>query len=87
MVGKQQPTSYYFGDHDFSKTGHPFKSILGWRDFLGSLLTASFAPDEGGPLYEQFECKARNVFDDFCVNEQIEISGMTELYLGQIAGI
>jgi hypothetical protein len=62
----------------------PFEIKLTWDAFLGSLSSASFAPDEGSSLYVQFERDARTVFDTFNIDDQIEVQGMTELYLGQI---
>ena len=62
----------------------PFEIKLSWDAFLGSLSTASFAPDEGSSLYVQFERDAKSVFDAFNIDHQIEMQGVTELYLGQI---
>jgi ubiquinone/menaquinone biosynthesis C-methylase UbiE len=86
MVGKRQPRSYYFRDDDYLKAEFPFQSQAAWEEFLGSLSTASFAPDEGSAFYPQFERRARNIFDNFSVNDRIEMHGMTELYLGKIKG-
>lgn len=84
MVGKRQPRSFYFGGDDFLKTDFPFRLQLAWEAFLGSLSTASFAPDTGSELYVQFKHNSRIVFDRFNTNGSIEVRGMTELYLGQI---
>jgi SAM-dependent methyltransferase len=84
MVGKDQPRSFYFRGDDYSKAEFPFNSQLTWAAFLGSLSTASSAPEEDSALYPQFERKARHVFERFSTDGQLEVSGMTELYLGQI---
>jgi SAM-dependent methyltransferase len=84
MVGKHQPRSFYYGGEKYLKMEFPFVIRLNWDAFLGSLSTASFAPDEGSSLYIQFERDVRSVFDAFNIDNQIEVQGTTELYLGQI---
>ena len=85
MVGKHQARSFYYGGEKYLKMDFPFEIKLTWKAFLGSLSTASYAPDEDSPLYVQFERDARSVFDEFSIDNQIEVQGMTELYLGQIS--
>lgn len=84
MVGKHQPRSFYYGGGKYLKMDFPFEIKLTWDAFLGSLSSASFAPDEGSSLYVQFERDARSVFDAFNIDHQIDMQGVTELYLGQI---
>lgn len=85
MIGKSRPGSYYFRDHDYLKFDFPFESQLSWEDFMGSLSTASYAPDEGSVFFTRFERKARHIFDDFSVDGEFLVQGATELYLGQIS--
>ena len=84
MVGKHQPRSFYYGGEKFIKMDFPFEIKLTWQAFLGSLSSASYAPDVSSSLYLQFERDARSVFDAFKVDQHIEVQGMTELYLGHI---
>jgi ubiquinone/menaquinone biosynthesis C-methylase UbiE len=84
MVGKRQSRSIYFDDQEFLKLEFPFSSKLKWEGFLGSLSSASFAPDVDTIAYEQFARKAKSVFNHFNTNRTIDIHGMTELYLGRI---
>jgi hypothetical protein len=84
MVGKNQPRSFYYSGEKYIKMDFPFAIKLNWDAFLGSLSTASFAPDDGSSLYVQFERDLRSVFDAFNIDDKIEVQGMTELYLGQI---
>lgn len=86
MVGQSTPRSFYYGGEPYLKQDFPFTSRLGWEEFIGSLSTASYAPDEESPLYEEFERRARSVFDHFSANGAIEMHGVTELYLGQVTG-
>jgi SAM-dependent methyltransferase len=86
MVGRRVPRSFYFGDNDYIKMDFPFNAWLTWEEFFGSLATASFAPDEDSLLYAQFECSAKEVFDRFSIDGQIESNGITELYLGRVIG-
>ena len=84
MIGKRQPRSFYFYGDNYLKMDFPFSLQHTWEAFLGSLSSASFAPDEGTALYEQFRRKTRKVFDDFSTDGCVEVYGVTELYLGQI---
>ena len=84
MLGNRKPRSYYFGDGEYLKQDFPFRSQLNWDEFVGSLSTASNAPDEGSSGYLEFEQAARSVFNQFGIDNSINIHGVTELYLGQI---
>jgi trans-aconitate methyltransferase len=84
MVGKSEPRSYYYGEGGYLKQEYPFSTKLTWETFFGSLSTASYAPDEGTPMFVEFECGARSVFDRFSVDQVIELHSVTELYLGQM---
>lgn len=86
MIGKSQPSSFYYGDGKYLKQDFPFTLHAAWEEFIGALSTASSAPDEGSPLYGDFERSARRVFDEFSLDQFIELHGVTELYLGQITG-
>ncbi|HSF81707.1 MAG TPA: class I SAM-dependent methyltransferase [Anaerolineales bacterium] len=86
MIGQSQPSSFYYGAGKYQKEDFPFTLHAAWEEFIGALSTASSAPDEGSPLYGDFERSARRVFDDFSVDQLIELHGMTELFLGQIKG-
>ena len=84
MLGKSKPRSFYYSGGEYLKQDFPFKAQVTWEEFMGSLSTASYAPDEGSSLYAEFERGARRIFDRFSSNNLIELHGVTELYLGQI---
>lgn len=84
MVGKSEPRSFYYEDGGYHKHEFPFTTKLNWETFLGSLSTASYAPDEGSLLYAEFERAARSVFERFNVNRAIELHAVTELHLGRM---
>jgi ubiquinone/menaquinone biosynthesis C-methylase UbiE len=84
MIGKRQPRSFYYGDREFIKKEYANQNLVNWERFLGGLLTASFAPDEGSAWYVEFEQKARRVFDQFSTNHVLELNSVTEVYVGQI---
>jgi ubiquinone/menaquinone biosynthesis C-methylase UbiE len=86
MVGKKQPRSFYFSGNDYLKQDFPFTTQVTWVVFIGSLSTASYAPDEDSPSYTSFERGARKVFDRFSTGGLLELHGVTELYLGRIPG-
>jgi SAM-dependent methyltransferase len=84
MVGKCEPRSFYY-DAGFVKRTFPFVTRSTWESFLGSLSTASYAPDEHSPSYAGFRQAARRVFERFGISGILESSAETELYLGQIS--
>jgi len=80
-----QPMSFYYGHNDFLKFHFPFTLPTSWESFIGSWGSASTAPDEDHPLYNNFEQAARRVFDRFSVGGLLAGHGVTELFLGQIS--
>jgi len=84
MRGRGTPRSLYYGSGDFTLQTFPFTTQRTWGEFIGSLSTASYAPDERSPLYADFERAARRVFDRFSSGGLLESHGETELYLGQV---
>ena len=55
-----------------------------WEGFIGALSSASYAPDEGNPLYAIFEAEAKKVFDRFSTDGVLVQHCATELYLGKV---
>jgi ubiquinone/menaquinone biosynthesis C-methylase UbiE len=84
MIGKSKPRSFYFGDGEFVKKEYPNRNQANWDEFLGGLLTASFAPDIGSIFYENFMKNAKRVFAEFSIEGLVDINSMTEVYIGQI---
>lgn len=83
MVGKRQPRSFYYRGEYLRQT-FSFTTQNNWEMFIGSLSTASSAPDDTSPLYDAFERGARRIFERFSDGGLLESHGETELYLGQI---
>lgn len=84
MMGKGKPRSFYYGNGEFARKEYANLNQVNWKRFLGGLLTASNAPDEESSFYAAFEHKARSVFDEFSINNVIELHSVTEVYIGQI---
>jgi len=80
---KEKPTRFYFGNDDFQRFVFPFQFHQNWDEFIGSLTTASFMPDENHPLFDKLEMKAGEIFSQFSSNEYLKVEGETELILGQ----
>ena len=83
-VGDDTPRFFYYEGRKFERHEFPFTTRQPWETFFGSLCTASYAPDEGSPLFASFEASARQVFQEFSAGGSIEQHGVTELYLGQV---
>ncbi len=82
-AGSGVPPRAYFGDGDFECLNIRFVTSRTWEAFLGSLLSASYAPDPWNPRYPAFEHAARVVFDQFARQGVLETLAISELYLGQ----
>jgi ubiquinone/menaquinone biosynthesis C-methylase UbiE len=84
MIGKSEPRSFYYGDGEYIQKAYPNRNQVDWEGFFGGLATASFAPDENCPMHGEFEQNARRVFDQFSIDNMIDIKSVTEVYIGQI---
>lgn len=79
-----RPARFYYGaDPPLTQT-FPFVLHEPWETFLGSLCSASFAPDENEPSYPRFERAARAVFERLSVEGLLEVRGETELIAGRV---
>ena len=79
----KKPVDFYYGHDAFQRRTFPFSSRQNWEEFIGSLLTASYMPDEDHSLYRNLENAARRVFDEFSADGWLEVRGETELVIGQ----
>ncbi len=84
---QQKPISFYYGGHDFQKLTFPFFIQERWAEFIGSLGSASYTPDEDNPLYPNFERTAKKIFARFSTGGLLEVQGVTEVFLGQINSV
>ena len=80
---KEVPNQFYFGHDHFQKLTFPFRSSQNWEQFIGSLTTVSFMPDEDHPLFGKLEAKAREVFTHYSQDGHWLFEGETELIIGQ----
>jgi ubiquinone/menaquinone biosynthesis C-methylase UbiE len=87
MIGKSVPIDFYYNGNDYRKQTFAHSRQATWEQFLGGLSSASYAPDEGSPLYANFERAARKVFDSFSTGGLVMSDLATELCLGQIKGL
>lgn len=83
---KAQPLSFFFGHDRFIQQDFPFSLQETWEEFLGSLVSASFVPDESHPSFEKFERAAWQIFDQFSSSTGVlTVRGVTHFSLGQIS--
>jgi ubiquinone/menaquinone biosynthesis C-methylase UbiE len=83
--GRGTPLSFYYGSKDFYQESFAFTTQRTWEEFIGSLLSASFVPDETSPLYPDFERAAKKVFDRFGSDGVVTSPAATKLCLGRVA--
>lgn len=81
---ERKPVSYFYGTEDYVQQVYPFTTQRTWDQFIGSLSTASTAPDEGDPRYARFVRAAREVFRRLAPGGVLESQVETELCLGRI---
>jgi ubiquinone/menaquinone biosynthesis C-methylase UbiE len=74
---------FYFGNDDFQILVFPFTFQQGWEEFLGTLTTVSFMPDEDHPLFPKLESEARKIFSQYSDHGQWTVEGETELIIGR----
>jgi ubiquinone/menaquinone biosynthesis C-methylase UbiE len=79
-----KPFSFYYGHEEFQKLYFPDIVQESLPEFFGRISSLSPAPNEGHPLYSNFEQAVRKVFDRFSSNGCLTINIATELFLGQI---
>lgn len=76
---------FYYGYENIQQLFFPFSFQQNWEEFIGSLTSASYMPDEESPLYKNLVYSTRNVFDKYSVDGWLTVDGETELYMGQPA--
>jgi ubiquinone/menaquinone biosynthesis C-methylase UbiE len=82
---KEKPVHFYFGNDGFHKFTFPFQFNQSCEEFVGALTTASFMPDEGHPLFDKLEAKARQIFSTHSKDGNWLVEGETELIVGQLS--
>lgn len=79
----QKPMVFFFGHSDYQTLVFPFQSSQTWEQFIGSLLSASFMPNEDNSHFPALQQAARQVFDQFSTDGVLATYGETELRIGQ----
>jgi ubiquinone/menaquinone biosynthesis C-methylase UbiE len=80
---KVKPSSFYFGNGDFQTFSFPFAFRQGWEEFIGTLTTVSFMPDEDHPIFPKLETEAKRIFSQYSSNGYWKVEGETELIIGR----
>jgi ubiquinone/menaquinone biosynthesis C-methylase UbiE len=80
---REKPTRFFFGNDEFQRFVFPFVFRQGWEEFLGTLITVSFMPDEDHPLFPRLETEARKIFSQYSDRGSWKVEGETELIVGQ----
>jgi SAM-dependent methyltransferase len=80
---KEKPSRFFFGNDDFKTFVYPFRFEQGWEEFLGTLTTTSFMPDEDHPLFPRLEADAKKLFSQFSEGGSWMVEGETEVIIGR----
>ena len=80
---KEVPPRFYFGNDDFQTFVFPFAFQQEWEEFLGTLTTVSFMPDDEHPLFPKLETDAKKVFSQYSNHGYWKVEGETELIMGR----
>ena len=81
---EHKPLAYFYSHTQFQIRTYTFTNELTRETFLGSALSASYAPSEDHPRYPAFERAVHHVFDRFSTNGSLTTHGATELCVGQM---
>jgi SAM-dependent methyltransferase len=88
MRGRNVPREYYFEGGSYCKLVFPLPAIeQNWDQFLGAVLTSSYAPDPDDPAYPAFEVSARDIFKRFSQDGVLHSHANTEVWIGQMEAI
>lgn len=82
---KQQPPRFYFEHDHFETLVFPFAFQQSWEEFIGSLTTASFMPDEDHSLFPKLETEAKKIFSQYSNHGCWQVEGETELIIGRLS--
>ena len=80
---RESSMDYYYGHGNVQRLSFSFSFQQNWDEFIGSLTSASYMPNEESSLYKNLEHAARNIFDEYSVDSWLTVNGETELYIGQ----
>jgi len=76
----------YLAPREAQKLSFPFCFQQNWEGFIGSLLSASYMPDEDNPAYPALENAARVIFARFSRAGLLQVRGRSEVWIGKPAG-
>jgi SAM-dependent methyltransferase len=79
------PEDHYFKPGESQKLTFPFSSQQNWESFFGSMLSASYMPDEEAPGWPDLKDAAQAIFTRFSQAGLLRVSGLTEVWVGPIA--
>lgn len=80
---KEAPISSHFGHTNFLHLQFHSTRQEEWEDFWGRLCSFPSAPKEEHPKYRQNQAAARALFEHFSLDGLLEITYVTELFLGE----
>jgi ubiquinone/menaquinone biosynthesis C-methylase UbiE len=80
---EEKPPRFYFGSDHFETSVFPFAFLQNWEEFIGTLTTVSFMPDEDHPLFPRLEAEAIRVFSQYSNHGFWKVEGETELIVGR----
>jgi len=80
----EAPVSYYFANGMYENRLFPHLHPETWESFLGGIGSASYAPDEDHPCYQNFERATRRVFDRFSQDGILRWQIATEISYGYL---
>lgn len=81
---KFTPYSFYFGSNNFSLQQYPDTIYETWQEFFGRLSSLSPAPNDSHEFYSNYKEAAREIYQQFRVDDRLIVDIATEFHLGQI---
>jgi ubiquinone/menaquinone biosynthesis C-methylase UbiE len=80
---KEKPSNFYFGNDNFQTFVFPFSVQQSWEEFIGTLTTVSFMPDEDHLLFPRLETEAKKLFSRYKDHGYWKVEGETKLIIGR----
>jgi len=80
----KQMLDFYFRGHNYQNLSFPFTIQQEWKQFIGSLISASYMPNPNHPKFPSLEKAAKNVFNEFSNSKYLTVAGETELVIGRL---
>ncbi len=83
----REAINHYFTAGAYQRLTFDFQFRQSWPDFIGTLSSTSFMPDEADPNFEKIEYEVQKLFNRESHDGYLVVNGETELHIGRPASL